>query len=183
MLLLMAGGEFSSASSKQLEVQQLGLIRDTATSICNTVKDASGKSTNSQVQGEIKGELSGLFSRLATAGLSGTGSITNETFDGLTRDATAAALSGDRDCRERVFDKMFDRISNSTEPDSESYDERLKKLITAGLCAPGTTMIIENSRLDNNGNAGLESNDPNQRICFLNSTASGNGKGGIILSK
>jgi hypothetical protein len=103
MLLLMAGGEFSSASSKQLEVQQLGLIRDTATSICNTVKDASGKSTNSQVQGEIKGELSGLFSRLATAGLSGTGSIIDETLDGLTRDATAAALSGDREIAASEF--------------------------------------------------------------------------------
>jgi hypothetical protein len=44
-------------------------------------------------------------------------------------------------------------------------------------------MIIENSSLNNNGNACLESNDPSQHICILNSTASGNGKGGIILNK
>jgi hypothetical protein len=72
---------------------------------CNTVKDTKGEKTDFQVQGEVPGQLSGLLGRLARALASGTGSLTDE-FAGLTQDATAIALTGDRECRERLFDKI-----------------------------------------------------------------------------
>ena len=33
-------------------------------------------------------------------------------------DATAAALEGDRDCRERVFNKMFDKLNSPSDKNS-----------------------------------------------------------------
>jgi hypothetical protein len=91
----------------------MALIRDTATSICNTVKDIKGDKTVAQVQGEIKGQLSGLLGRLSgtEASASGTGTLSREAFEGLTQDATATALTDDRDCRMKLFTKMFDTIS------------------------------------------------------------------------
>ena len=100
-----------SAHSAQLDPQQIGLIRDTAASICNTVKDIKGERTDVQVQGEVKGQLSGLLGRLASAGASGTGTLSRDEFEGLSQDATAIAIAGDRECREHLFDKMFDKIT------------------------------------------------------------------------
>ena len=57
--------------------------------------------------------MGGLVGKLAGASASGKGSLNREEFEGLSRDATGAALEGDRGCRERVFTKMFDRLSSS----------------------------------------------------------------------
>src|SRR5208337_3839675 len=57
--------------------------------------------------------LSGLLGRLASAGASGTGSLSRTEFEGLTQDATAMAVTGDRNCRERIFDKMFAAITSA----------------------------------------------------------------------
>lgn len=112
--VLILGIELSAAHSAQLDPQQIGLIRDTAASICNTVKDIKGERTDVQVQGEVKGQLSGLLGRLASAGASGTGTLSRDEFEGLTQDATAIAIAGDRECREHLFDKMFDKITATT---------------------------------------------------------------------
>jgi hypothetical protein len=50
-----------SAYAAQLDPQQMALVKDAATSICNTVKDIKGEKTNAQIRGEIKGQLSGLL--------------------------------------------------------------------------------------------------------------------------
>ena len=39
--------------------------------------------------------------------------LTWDEFEGLSQDATAAALKGDQGCRERVFNKMFDKLTIS----------------------------------------------------------------------
>jgi hypothetical protein len=113
---LTLGIELSAAHSAQLDPQQIGLIRDTAASICNTVKDIKGEKTDAQIQGEVKGQLSGLLGKLSgTEGsASGTGTLSRDAFEGLTQDATAAGLTGDRDCRMKLFDKMFDKITATT---------------------------------------------------------------------
>jgi len=98
-------------SAQPLNAQQIQIIKDTAASICNTIKEAKGKKSDFQIQGDIKAQLGGLVGKLADIGGSGRGSVTNEEFEGLSRDATAAALTGDRDCRERLFNKMFDKLS------------------------------------------------------------------------
>jgi hypothetical protein len=98
--------------AQALDAQQIGLIQQAAASICDTVKDAKGSKTNVEIKGEIEAKLKGLAAKFASVGASGQGAFKDESFVGLSQDATAAALEGDRGCRERVFNKMFDRIES-----------------------------------------------------------------------
>jgi hypothetical protein len=104
-----AGG--SATSAQQLNAQQIQIIKDTAASICNTVKEAKGQKSETQLQGDVKAQLNGLIGKVVDIGGSGKGSLDREEFEGLSRDATATALEGDRSCRERLFNKMFDTLS------------------------------------------------------------------------
>jgi hypothetical protein len=101
LCILTLGIELSAAHSAQLDPQQIKLISDTAVSICKTVKDIKGEKTYAQIQGEVKGQLSGLLGKLSgtEASASGTGTLSREAFEGLTQDATATSLIGDRECR------------------------------------------------------------------------------------
>jgi hypothetical protein len=96
-----------------LNEQQIQLIKDTAASICNTVQGAKGQKSEVQLQGDVKGQLNGLVGKVIDLGGSGKGSLSHEEFEGLSREATASALEGDRGCRERLFNKMFDKLSLS----------------------------------------------------------------------
>jgi hypothetical protein len=99
------------ARAQQLNSQQIQLIKDTAGTICNTVGAVKGQKTDFQIQGDVKAQLNGLIGKVVDVGGSTKGSLSREEFEGLTRDATATALEGDRGCRERVFNKMFDKLS------------------------------------------------------------------------
>jgi len=118
-----AGATLATVRAEQLNAEQIQIIRDTAVAICNTVKEAKGQKSDTQIQGEVKANLSGLLGRVfgVDAGATGTGSRTNEKFEGLSQDATATALEGDRGCRERVFDKMMDKLSSGPQPDQNPY--------------------------------------------------------------
>ncbi len=120
---LACGVGFSAASAEQLNRQQIQLIQDTAASICNTVKEAKGQKTDLQLEGEVKAQLTGLLGKVLDVGGSSKGSLSREQFEGLSRDATATALEGDRGCRERVFNKMFDKLSAA-----EANDEAPRRL-------------------------------------------------------
>jgi hypothetical protein len=98
-----------AAHGQQLNSEQIDLIRRTANDVCNTVREARGHQNSSQLEGEVQAKLSGLPGRLVDLGGSGKGSVRQEEFEGLTREATALALQGDRECRERLFNRMFDR--------------------------------------------------------------------------
>ena len=113
---IIGGVTSSPAFAAQLDPQQMALIKDAATSICNTVKDIKGEKTYAQIQGEVKGQLSGLLGRIsgAEASASGTGTLSRDAFEGLTQDATATALTDDRDCRMKLFTKTFDTINAPT---------------------------------------------------------------------
>ena len=125
------------------------LISDTAVSICNTVKDIKGEKTYAQIQGEVKGQLSGLLGKLSgTEGsASGTGTLSRDAFEGLTQDATATSLTDDRECRMKLFDKMFDRI---TSPSSSATGGAVNQQ-TNGTNSPaqngnGNTVIINGNK-------------------------------------
>jgi hypothetical protein len=106
-----------AASAEQSTPQQIQMIKDTAGFICDTVKDAKGQKTDVELEGDIKAQVNGLVGKLADLGGSAKGKLTHEQFEGLSRDATAAALEGDRGCRERVFDKMYDRLVSNNQSD------------------------------------------------------------------
>ncbi|MCF4123797.1 hypothetical protein [Methylobacterium sp. SyP6R] len=98
----------SVLGAKELNTSQISLIRETVTNICNTVSGAKGLKTEAQIAGDVKAQLGGLAGKLATAGLEGQTSIRRDAFEGLSQEATAEALQGDRLCRERLFVIMFD---------------------------------------------------------------------------
>jgi hypothetical protein len=106
----------SGATGQELNAPQIDLIKQTANDVCNTVKDARGQRNNQQIEGDVQAKLSGLPGKLIDLGGTAKGSISHEDFEGLTREATAIALTGDRECRERLFNKMFDRLSFAPSP-------------------------------------------------------------------
>jgi hypothetical protein len=63
---------FGNAASAELLGDQIKLITDAADRICNVVT-ANGSASSMDVQGEVKAELRGLASKLANAGISGSG--------------------------------------------------------------------------------------------------------------
>jgi hypothetical protein len=87
----------SASYAEPFDAEQLTIIRDTAASICNTVKEIKGEKTDGQIQGEVIDQLTGLVGRLGSSGVSGSGSLTRGEFEGLTQDATGLALPSDRD--------------------------------------------------------------------------------------
>ncbi|OSJ36891.1 hypothetical protein BSZ19_02030 [Bradyrhizobium japonicum] len=105
-----------SALAEPLNPEQVKLINDTAASICNTIKEARGQKTDVQVEGDVKAQVGGLIGKIADLGGGAKGKLSKEDFEGLSRDATATALEGDRGCRERVFNRMFDKLSEQTSP-------------------------------------------------------------------
>jgi hypothetical protein len=124
--VLASGAAIPSALAQQ---QQIQIIQDTAAAICNTVKEAKGKKSEVQIQGEVKAELGGLVGKVVGVDVGGSGSLSREEFEGLSREATASALEGDRGCRERVFDKMFDKLNLPS--NKQSALPKAEKLIAA----------------------------------------------------
>jgi hypothetical protein len=122
----------SMAAAQELNPQQIQLIRDTASSICDTVRGASGVKNDVQLQVDVKGQLNGLIGKVIDVGGAGKGSISREDFEGLSRDATASALEGDRGCRERVFNKMFDKLGSANMAPRTSVAEPIKKIVCTG---------------------------------------------------
>jgi hypothetical protein len=103
-----------AAYAQQLNSQQIQLIKDTAASVCDTVKEAKGQKSDIQIQGDVKAQLSGLIGKFVDVGGGAKGALTREEFEGLSREATGSALEGDRGCRERLFNKMFDKLGSGS---------------------------------------------------------------------
>ena len=101
----------AAAQGNRLDPRQIGLIKAAAASICDTVKDITGQNTAILIKGTVMGELGGLIGKMADAGSIETGSMNHDEFEGLTRDATAIASAGDRECRMQLFPKMVEALS------------------------------------------------------------------------
>ncbi len=112
----------STSLAEQFDPKLIPIIKQTASAICDTVIEAKGTKSKLQLQGEIETKLSGMVGKLIDAGVSGGVALVKEEFEGLTQEATASGLVGDRACRERVFDKMFDKIGSL--PDQSSMYEK-----------------------------------------------------------
>jgi hypothetical protein len=95
----------SSAQSLDAQRQALELITNTADRICNVVT-ARGEAQSSEVQGNVQAQLRGLASRLANAGISGTGSITSDQYQGVLREQLAGAIQDGARCKLEVFNTL-----------------------------------------------------------------------------
>jgi hypothetical protein len=111
-----------SARADNFEAQQkaLDLITAAAGKICNVVS-TRGEVNSSDVKGNVTVQLRGLASKLAEAGVSGTGSITSEQYENVLRSDLAAALKDNTACRLKVFETLQQKLPGSgpsLEPES-----------------------------------------------------------------
>jgi hypothetical protein len=101
----------SNTASQQLTASdQLNKAIDGAKALCETVKEARGGKTVGQLQADLQAKAPG-FWKLFDIGGGAKGSIDRETFEGLTQEATAAAVAADRDCRKEMMPKLFEMLS------------------------------------------------------------------------
>jgi hypothetical protein len=84
--------------------------------LCDAVKDARGKTSGTQLEADVKAKVGGLLGNLVDVGGGTKATISREQFEGLTREATAAALENDRDCRERIFKLLGQRRALQSSP-------------------------------------------------------------------
>ncbi len=168
----LASGMLTAAAAAQLNPQQIELIEQTAASICDTVKDARGQKSASQIKGDVKAQLGGIVGKIADLAGSAGGKLTREEFDGLSQDATATALEGDRGCRERVFNKMFEKLS---------FDQPEQRDQTASCVVDDPTGTSLNVRATPNG--GIKQKLANgNRVTVLKTATASNGKSWVYVA-
>jgi hypothetical protein len=108
--------------------QRLDGLGNVVEKICKTVTEAKGSSTTAQIEGTVKAALPGLLKKFLNIDASATGKIGNETYEGLSREATATAMESSLQCRERLFSKMLDKLSQNDMPSNVT----LSGTITSG---------------------------------------------------
>jgi hypothetical protein len=96
----------TSGISAQLTPHQILIIADSVTSICTAVEQAKGHKSDPQIEADVYAKLGALI------GSTNVGGFDVSALE-LSRDATATALQSDRNCRERVFNQIFNGINAS----------------------------------------------------------------------
>src|SRR6266446_5422903 len=110
-------GELTSAAAQQDLDTQLKMIRATAADICYTVEQR-GRKSDAQLTGEVQAQVNGIIAKLVDLGGKASGNIGSQEYQGVSQEALATALKESANCRERVFNKLLDRILplSSTSP-------------------------------------------------------------------
>lgn len=106
----------SSVWAQNFDAEEIRLIRETARDICETVEEQSGSRTKFQLEGDVRLRIAGLAKALVDTNGKGRLDVTRESFEGLSQQAMELALEGDRGCRERVFNRMFESLSAPADP-------------------------------------------------------------------
>jgi len=116
-------------AAQGLDPTQIKIIKDTAAEICNNieVEKVKGGKTDLELQGDVKANISGLLGKVIDGQGSATGKITKQEFDGITQEATAEALKSSQGCRERIFNKMFDKLGSLPSPLDRNYANMIYK--------------------------------------------------------
>lgn len=99
----------NAQDTQDAQRRALQLISETADRICSVVS-TRGESQSSQVQGNIQAQLSGLASKLASAGVSASGSITNSQYQNVLREQLAEVLRDNAACRLKVLEMLRDKL-------------------------------------------------------------------------
>ena len=87
----------------------LELITSTANSICNVVS-TKGEANSSEVKGNVNVQLSGLASKLADVGLSGSGSINSADYQNVLRQDLAGLLKDSTACKLKVLEMLQSKL-------------------------------------------------------------------------
>jgi hypothetical protein len=119
----------ADAASLDATSQALDLITKTADRICNVVS-TKGESDSYDVRGQVKAQLGGLAAKLADVGVSGTGSINDETYQNVLRKDLSSTLHNNSECRLKVFEMLQNKLL----PDTIQTPEQMPT--TAPIHAP-----------------------------------------------
>jgi hypothetical protein len=105
-----------AAQQNNLAAQSAALkeIQETAAGICYTVEQKGDKS-QAQLMGEVQAKVTGVVAKIADLGIKASGTTSSEEYRGVSQEALGAALLASAGCRERVFDKLIDKILPSKE--------------------------------------------------------------------
>jgi len=90
------------------------------------------------------------------------GGVSRKEFEGLSQEATATALQGDRDCRERVFSKLVDKLSAAQPQPTPVIPDQSADRIELFLVSTSETQLSVVVR--NRGNEGVLLSLQNLRI-------------------
>ena len=104
-------GFVAAAAQPDISAQRAALkeIRETAADICYTVEQR-GQKSEAQLTGEVQAKVTGVIAKVTDLGVKGSGQIGSQEYQGVSQDALGAALLASANCRERVFNKLVDRI-------------------------------------------------------------------------
>jgi hypothetical protein len=109
------------ASAAPLDTAEaLNLITQTADRICSVVS-TKGEAESADVKGQVQAQLTGLAAKLASVGVSGTGSINNEQYQNVLRQDLASTLHDNAQCKLKVFQTLEGKLlpeSHQTNPQS-----------------------------------------------------------------
>jgi hypothetical protein len=105
--------QMARAAPLDTTAQALNLITQTADRICNVVS-TKGEIESSDVKGQVQAQLSGLAAKLASVGVSGTGSINNEQYQKVLRQDLASTLHDNTECRLKVFQTLEAKLLPET---------------------------------------------------------------------
>lgn len=115
---------FIDSAFAQKNEAALKLIADTADRICGIVQ-TSGNAQSIEVKGEVKGQLSGLASKLAELGIGGAGSIKNDSFVGVVQKDLPKTLDELRQCKLLVFKRLEEKLilteGSQKEPEQKQF--------------------------------------------------------------
>ena len=108
----------SAVGAQSIDAQQkaLELITNTADRICNVVS-TRGEASSAEAQGNIKAQLSGLASKLAEAGVAGSGKVTSERYQNVLRQDLSATMRDSAKCKLDVFNSLRSLVSNDSRSD------------------------------------------------------------------
>jgi hypothetical protein len=87
----------------------LDLIKSAANAICER-PPIRGSSQTLQLDGSGKAELSRLLQKLVALNISGAVQYTDSKYEGLLQQDVAGAWNNSTTCREKVFDKLVDKL-------------------------------------------------------------------------
>jgi hypothetical protein len=112
LTILVCAASAPAAVSQQLTGDQLAKFAEFARVVCQSVKEARGEKSEAQLQADVEARAPGLLGKVFDVGGGAKGTTSREKFEGLSQEATAHLLDGDRNCRERLVQKLLSAASN-----------------------------------------------------------------------
>jgi hypothetical protein len=106
-MIVCVAGSSAGTSQEAGDVARYKALMEVAKALCDVVKEAKGSKTTDQVEAEVKAKVGGFWGKIFDVGGGAKGTVSRETFDGLTQEEMAKALKNVVGCRERTYARLL----------------------------------------------------------------------------